>query len=144
MDAEFASFVGGGADNTSTFDAANDHGLAAQIGLVALFDGRIEGVHVDMNYGWVIHGGEVPMSRVDDLILRRLVLILRTRWNPNRRRQPARIAREKKVGEGRFGRHESGARLPQPCGSRVSPETRPCLLSERRLLSGRASGPEMR
>src|SRR2546429_264619 len=48
MNAELASFVRCGADDTAALDAANDHGLAAQAGLVALFDGRIEGVHVHM------------------------------------------------------------------------------------------------
>jgi hypothetical protein len=57
VDAELAGFVGSRTDNASTLDAADDHRLAAQVGPVTLLDGRIESVHIDMNYRRiVVHG----------------------------------------------------------------------------------------
>src|ERR1700730_17362764 len=49
--AELSRFVRGGADNAATFGAAshNDR-LAAQLRPVPLLDGRVEGVHVDVEY----------------------------------------------------------------------------------------------
>src|ERR1017187_9257485 len=51
VDTELASFVRCGADDTAALDAAYDHGLAAQLGAITLFDGRVEGVHVHMKDG---------------------------------------------------------------------------------------------
>lgn len=48
VDAELAGFVGRGANDASALDAANDHRLATQFGVVTLFHGRIKGVHIDM------------------------------------------------------------------------------------------------
>ena len=56
MNAELAGFVGGSANNTPSLDAANDHGLASKFGMIALFDGRIEGVHVHVDDRRMIHG----------------------------------------------------------------------------------------
>ncbi|CEF49044.1 unnamed protein product [uncultured bacterium] len=46
--------------HASAADAANDHGLAAQIGMILLLDGRIESVHVYMNDGGVVVHGSGP------------------------------------------------------------------------------------
>ena len=47
-DAEGAGLVGRGGDHAPPADAADDHGLAAQGGLVALLDGGEEGVEVEV------------------------------------------------------------------------------------------------
>src|SRR5688500_9103186 len=47
--AELSSFVGGRTDDASQSRPADDHRLAAQLRTVALFDRRIECVHIHMN-----------------------------------------------------------------------------------------------
>ena len=47
--AEGSGFIGRGADDGAVAAPGNDDGFAAEVGVVALFDGGIEGVHVDMN-----------------------------------------------------------------------------------------------
>jgi len=48
VDAERPGLVGSGADDAPPFGASDDNGLATQFGVVALLNGRIEGVHVDV------------------------------------------------------------------------------------------------
>ena len=49
VDAELAGLVGAGRDNAAFVGAgADDDGLSAPFGMVQEFDGREEGVHVDM------------------------------------------------------------------------------------------------
>src|SRR5438876_4218311 len=48
-DSKLSGFVGSGADNGATTPPSDDDRLAAQLRIVALFDRRIKGVHVDMN-----------------------------------------------------------------------------------------------
>src|SRR5438876_3221938 len=48
-DSKLSCFVGSGADNGATTPPSDDDRLAAQLRIVALFDRRIKGVHVDMN-----------------------------------------------------------------------------------------------
>ena len=65
MDAEFPRFVGRGTDHATTVDAAYDYGLAAQFGMVALLDRRVESVHIHMeDRGVRVHGGDVVMALV--------------------------------------------------------------------------------
>jgi hypothetical protein len=60
VDAEFAGFVAGGGDNAAlVWAAADDNGLAAEVGAVEEFDGDEEGVHVDVEDGgdgWSFRG----------------------------------------------------------------------------------------
>ena len=54
MDAEFARFVAGSGDNTALIGpAANDNGLAAEVGALEEFHGNEEGVHIHMEDGGV-------------------------------------------------------------------------------------------
>src|SRR5439155_436631 len=48
-DSKLSCFIGSGADNGATTPPSDDDRLAAQLRIVALFDRRIKGVHVDMN-----------------------------------------------------------------------------------------------
>ena len=48
-DAEFAGFVGGGADDGAFAAPCYDDRLAAELRIIALLDGRVEGVHVDVD-----------------------------------------------------------------------------------------------
>jgi hypothetical protein len=52
VNTKFAGFVAGGGDYAALIGAAADnHGLAAEIGAVEEFDGDEEGVHVDVEDG---------------------------------------------------------------------------------------------
>ena len=52
MDAVAAGFVGGGGDDAALVGgSADDDGASAEGGIVADFDGREEGVHVDVEDG---------------------------------------------------------------------------------------------
>jgi len=64
VDAELASFVGCGADDTTALDTADDQGLAAQAGLIALLDGRIESVHVHVHDFAVRHAATILVAQV--------------------------------------------------------------------------------
>ena len=48
MNAKRSCLIGSRTDNATIADAADDDGLAAQIGAVTLFHGRIKSVHVDV------------------------------------------------------------------------------------------------
>jgi hypothetical protein len=48
-DAEFAGLVTGGGDDSALAAAADGDGAAAEVGVITLLDGRVEGVHVDVN-----------------------------------------------------------------------------------------------
>ena len=48
-DAELACLVGGGADDGALALPGDDDGTAAEVGGVALLDGGVEGVHVDVD-----------------------------------------------------------------------------------------------
>ena len=48
-DAEGSGFIGGGADDGAVAAPGDDDGFAAEGGIVALLDGGVEGVHVDVN-----------------------------------------------------------------------------------------------
>lgn len=61
-------------DDASALDATNDNRLAAQIGAVALLDGRIEGIHIDMNDRRVGRHGRGRPTGVDAVAA---VIILR-------------------------------------------------------------------
>jgi hypothetical protein len=56
VDAELPRLVGGGADNAMPRDAADNHRLAAQLRPVALLDGRIEGVHANVENNYMLGG----------------------------------------------------------------------------------------
>jgi hypothetical protein len=67
VDAEFAGFVAGGGDNAALVGtAADDNGLAAEVGTIEEFDGDEECVHVhveDGRHGWEFGGvGGVVLS----------------------------------------------------------------------------------
>src|SRR5438552_2647104 len=49
MHPELAGLIRRGADDAALARPADDHRLAAQVGLIALLDRRVECVHVDMN-----------------------------------------------------------------------------------------------
>lgn len=57
-DPEFSGFVGSGGENAASAAPADGDGFAAEGGIVAYFDSRVEAVHIDM----------------DDLALRRVSL----------------------------------------------------------------------
>ncbi len=57
MAPEDSRFVGGCSDDTSWAIASDEDGLASAFGVVALFDGGEEGVHVDVEDGAGGHGG---------------------------------------------------------------------------------------
>ena len=48
-DAEASGFIGGGADDGAVAAPGDDDGFAAELRVVSLFDGGVEGVHVDVN-----------------------------------------------------------------------------------------------
>ena len=48
MDAELARLIAGSGDDTSLVGMTDGDRLAAQFGIVALFNGGVEGIHVDM------------------------------------------------------------------------------------------------
>ncbi len=51
MNAEVAGFVRGGANYASTAEPADDDRPPAELGAVALLDGRVKGVHIDVQDG---------------------------------------------------------------------------------------------
>jgi hypothetical protein len=62
MDAEFAGLIGRGGDHAALVGRrADHHGLAAQLGPIALFDRGVEGVHVHVQNG--VHGGGEDSAR---------------------------------------------------------------------------------
>ena len=59
VDAELARLIAGGGNHPPAGGAAHDDGLALERRVVALLDGRVEGVHVDMQDGvGPVHGGD--------------------------------------------------------------------------------------
>ncbi len=71
MAPEGSCFVGGCGDDTSWAIAADEDGFASELGVVALFDGCEEGVHVDVEDGAGGHGEIVRAAMRESDMVRR-------------------------------------------------------------------------
>lgn len=49
MNSESPSFVAGRCHDASLLRTAHRHGFTPQLGIIALFNGCIEGIHIDVN-----------------------------------------------------------------------------------------------
>ena len=63
---EAAGLVTGCGDDAAIGGAADDERFAAQLGIVALLNGRVESVHVDMQYAASRHALVLPAA-LDDI-----------------------------------------------------------------------------
>ena len=71
-DAEFAGFVRGGADNGALAAPGDNNGLATKLRIIALLDGGVEGVHVDVDD---LAGGHDPALEADNIIVAQATLV---------------------------------------------------------------------